>query len=52
VFSEFTDSGYWLPAYEAQDRAMDAYMEKYGLEDQDWRPGMKQMMKKFSEQED
>jgi ribonuclease Z len=51
VFSEFTNAGYWLPAYEAQDRAMDEYMEKYGLQDQDWRPGMKQMMKKFSDQE-
>ncbi len=49
VFSEFTDSGYWLPAYEAQDDAMDMYMEKYNLQDQDWRPGMKQMMKDAAE---
>ena len=42
VFSEFTNAGYWLPAYEAQDAAMDRHMEKYNLQDQDWR---KEMMK-------
>jgi ribonuclease Z len=40
VFSKFTDAGYWLPAYEAQNDAMDKHMEKYNLEDEDWRPGM------------
>ncbi len=40
VFSDFTNAGYWLPAYEAQNDAMDIYMKKYGLEDQDWRPGL------------
>jgi ribonuclease Z len=45
VFSKFTNSGYWLPAYEAQNEAMDKHMEKYNLQKQDWRPRMMQMMK-------
>jgi hypothetical protein len=45
VFSDFTNAGYWLPAYEAQNEAMDRHMEKYNLQDQDWRPGMMKMMK-------
>ena len=44
VFSDFTNAGYWLPAYEAQNDAMDKHMEKYNLQDQDWRPGMMKMM--------
>jgi ribonuclease Z len=44
VFSDFSNSGYWKPAYKAQDKAMDKYMKKYKLEDQDWRPGMYKMM--------
>ena len=40
VFSEFTNSGYWLPAYEAQNKAMDKHMIKYGLQAEDWRPGL------------
>jgi hypothetical protein len=46
VFSDFTNAGYWLPAYEAQNEAMDKHMEKYNLQDQDWRPGMMKMMNK------
>jgi ribonuclease Z len=45
VFSDFTNAGYWLPAYEAQNEAMDRHMEKYNLQDQDWRPEMFEMMK-------
>ena len=45
VFSEFSNSGYWLPAYKAQDKAMDKHMEKYKLQKQDWRPGMYKMMR-------
>jgi ribonuclease Z len=52
VFSDFTNAGYWLPAYEAQNDAMDRHMKKYGLEDQDWRPGMMQMMKKGAQKAD
>ena len=40
VFSDFSNAGYWLPAYEAQNEAMDKHMEKYNLQDQDWRPGL------------
>jgi ribonuclease Z len=40
VFSEFSNAGYWLPAYEAQNAAMDEHMAKYNLQDQDWRPGL------------
>jgi ribonuclease Z len=46
VFSDFTNKGYWLPAYEAQNNAMDKHMEKYNLQEQDWRPRMMQMIKK------
>jgi len=46
VFSDFTNAGYWLPAYEAQNEAMDKHMEKYNLQNQDWRPGMMEMMNK------
>jgi ribonuclease Z len=46
VFSEFTNKAYWLPAYKAQNKAMDKYMEKYNLQDEDWRPGMFKMMEK------
>ncbi len=44
VFSDFTNSGYWLPAYKAQDEALDKHMEKYNLQDQDWRPGLYEMI--------
>ena len=44
VFSDFSNSGYWKPAYKAQDKAMDEHMKKYKLEKQDWRPGMYKMM--------
>ncbi len=44
VFSDYINSGYWKPAYKAQDKAMDKHMKKYNLEDQDWRPGMYEMM--------
>jgi ribonuclease Z len=47
VFSNFTNAGYWLPAYEAQNDALDKYMEKYNLQDQDWRPGMMKRMKEM-----
>ena len=49
MFSDFTNAGYWLPAYEAQNDAMDRHMKKYGLEDQDWRPAM---MGRMSKEED
>jgi ribonuclease Z len=46
VFSDFTNSGYWLDAYEAQNEAMDRHMEQYNLQDQDWRPAMMKQMRK------
>ncbi len=45
VFSKFTNSGYWMPGYKAQEKAMDQHMEKYNLQDQDWRPGMYKQMR-------
>ena len=51
VFSAFTNAGYWLPAYEAQNDAMDRYMKKYGLEDEDWRPGMMKDIKEAQEEQ-
>ncbi|MFZ9037004.1 MAG: guanitoxin biosynthesis MBL fold metallo-hydrolase GntH [Gammaproteobacteria bacterium] len=50
VFSQFSNSGYWLPAYEAQDDAMDEHMNKYNLQDQDWRPGLYKMMRDAEKQ--
>lgn len=44
VFSDFTNAGYWAPAYEVQNEALDRHMEKYNLQDQDWRPGMMKMI--------
>jgi ribonuclease Z len=44
VFSDFTNAGYWLPAYKAQNDAMDRHMEKYNLQKEDWRPGMFKMI--------
>jgi ribonuclease Z len=49
VFSDFTNSGYWLDAYEAQNEAMDRHMEQYNLQDQDWRPAMFEMMRRQQE---
>lgn len=46
VFSEFSNKGYWLPAYKAQNKAMDKHMQKYNLQDGDWRPEMFKMMEK------
>jgi hypothetical protein len=40
VFGDFTNSGYWMPGYRAQDEALDKHMEKYNLQKQDWRPGL------------
>jgi ribonuclease Z len=36
----FIENGRWVPGFRAQDPALDAFMKKYGLEDQDWRPAM------------
>ncbi len=49
VFSDFTNSGYWKPAYDAQNDAMDEHMEKYQLQNQDWRPEMYKLIGKGSE---
>ena len=49
VFSDFTNAGYWLDAYEAQNDAMDRHMEKYNLQDQDWRPAMFEQIRKSQE---
>lgn len=49
VFSRQIQSGGWLPAYEAQDPALDEFMKKYNLEKQDWRPQMNKMLKKAAE---
>lgn len=38
--SDEMEAGRWLPAFRAQDPSLDRHMEKYGLQDQDWRPGM------------
>ena len=36
--SEFITSGEWGPGFNAQNDMLDEHMEKYGLQDQDWRP--------------
>ncbi len=37
--SDFIKNGEWGPGFQAQDEMLDEHMEKYDLEDQDWRPG-------------
>lgn len=51
VLSEFSNAGYWLPAYDAQDEALDKHMKKYNLEDQDWRPALKKVMKEAEQKQ-
>jgi ribonuclease Z len=48
VFSDFINSGYWVPAYEAQNDAMDRYKKEYGVE-RDWRPGLMKMIEQAKE---
>ena len=36
--SDFIAVGEWGPAFNAQNRMLDAYAEKYNPQDQDWRP--------------
>ena len=48
MFSDFINSGYWVPAYEAQNEALDRYKEEYGVE-RDWRPGMMKMIEEAKE---
>ncbi len=38
--SDTMEAGRWLPAFRAQDPSLDRHMERYGLEEQDWRPAM------------
>ncbi len=38
VMSDFIKQGEWAPAFNAQNRMLDEYAEKYNLKDQDWRP--------------
>ncbi len=48
VFSDFINAGYWVPAYQAQNPALDRYKEEYQVE-RDWRPGMMQMIEQAKE---
>ena len=36
--SDFIKQGEWGPGFNAQNKMLDEHSEKYGLEDQDWRP--------------
>ncbi len=36
--SDFIDSGEWGAGFNAQNDLLDAFAEKFGLQDQDWRP--------------
>ena len=36
--TDFIASGEWGPGFNAQNEMLDEHMEKYGLQDQDWRP--------------
>ena len=36
--SDFIEQGRWVDGFKAQDRMLDEHMEKYQLQDQDWRP--------------
>ena len=35
--SDFIKEGEWGPGFNAQNRMLDEYAEKFGLQDQDWR---------------
>ncbi len=36
--SDFIKSGEWAPGFNAQNPMFDEHMEKYNLEEKDWRP--------------
>ena len=38
VMSDFIKSGEWGPAFNAQNKMLDAHAKKFGIENQDWRP--------------
>ena len=38
VMSDFIKQGEWGPGFNAQNRMLDEYSQKYNLRDQDWRP--------------
>ena len=38
VMSDFIKEGEWGPGFNAQNRMLDEYSEKFNLQDQDWRP--------------
>ena len=38
VMTDFIREGEWGPGFNAQNDMLDEHMEKYGLEDEDWRP--------------
>ncbi|MCA0899455.1 guanitoxin biosynthesis MBL fold metallo-hydrolase GntH [Microbulbifer agarilyticus] len=42
--SESINVGRWRPAFEAQDPALDKYMERHNLQKEDWRPKMYEQM--------
>ncbi|MBY6190337.1 MBL fold metallo-hydrolase [Microbulbifer agarilyticus] len=42
--SESMNAGRWRPGFEAQDPALDKYMEKNNLQKEDWRPKMFEKM--------
>ena len=35
--SDFIKSGEWAPGFNAQNKMLDEYSKKFGLEDGDWR---------------
>ena len=37
--SDFIKDGKWREGYEASDKMLDEFSEKYDLENQDWRDG-------------
>ncbi len=42
--SDYIDKGRWEPGFRAQDEMLDEHMEKYNLQDQDYRPAMYKKM--------
>jgi ribonuclease Z len=47
--SDFIKSGEWGPGFNAQNPMLDEHMEKYNLEDEDWRPEKPWYEKKIKE---
>ena len=40
-----------MPAFNAQNEMLDRHRDRYNLQDQDWRPGMMELIRKGQEKQ-